>query len=70
MRLVLRGALFLLICASCGNPEDASRAEPIAAAPQPGSTTGAYFPTHSLQLFLRFEKDQHELVKLAPGPCG
>jgi hypothetical protein len=73
MRLVLRGAvaMLLLAAASCGNPDDISRTEPLAVPPQPaGTIAGAYMPPNALQLFLRYEKDQHDLVKVAPGPCG
>lgn len=73
MRLVLRGAaaLLLLAAASCGNPDDITRTEPLAVPPHPaGEISGAFMPANALQLFLRYEKDQHDLVKVAPGPCG
>ena len=72
MRLVLRGAVaMLLLAASCGNPDDISRTEPLAVPPQPaGTISGAYMPANALQLFLRYEKDQHDLVRVPPGPCG
>jgi hypothetical protein len=71
MRLVLRGAVAfaLLAAASCGNPDDIARTEPLAA-PAAAGTISAYMPPNALQLFLRYEKDQHDLVKVAPGPCG
>jgi hypothetical protein len=72
MRLLLKGAAaMLLFAASCGNPDDITRTEPLAVPPHPaGTISGAYMPANALQLFLRYERDQHDLVKVAPGPCG
>jgi hypothetical protein len=70
MRMLLRGVALLLLAASCGNPDEISRTEPLAVPPQPAGTIGAYLPPNALQLFLRYERDQHDLVKVAPGPCG
>ena len=71
MRVVLRGAVVaLLLAASCGSPDDMARQEPLAVPPHPAGSLATYMPPNALQLFLRYEKDQHDLVKVPPGPCG
>jgi hypothetical protein len=52
----------------------APRREPVSL-PSGHTTSGVvraqpFVPSNALQLFLRYEKDQHDLVKEEPGPCG
>jgi hypothetical protein len=67
MRLGLGFAAVLGIAQlSCGGIDDAGRGDPLKAPPG-GALQSA---PNQIQLYLRFERDQHDLVKVAPGPCG
>ena len=70
MRLrYLAACVGVTLAASCGNPDDLTRVDPIQT--PPASTASMLpTPTKGVQLFLRYEKDQHDLVKVQPGPCG
>ncbi|HJZ86831.1 MAG TPA: hypothetical protein VKN99_16765 [Polyangia bacterium] len=72
MRWAYLGCIALVAGAavSCGNPEDVTRTEPLVAPAPPLGVVENPTARNQLQLFLRYERDQHDLVKVAPGPCG
>jgi hypothetical protein len=72
MRVRTLAAVVLLVAPlSCGGPDDAARTDPEAASDKaPGANEQPAIPANFVQLFLRYERDQHDLVRVPPGPCG
>ena len=69
MRFATMAFVGFCLASSCGGVEEPAQNERLLRPSPPGSTQASTAP-HAVQLFLRYERDQHDLVRVAPGPCG